>query len=75
MFSRFFIDRPIFAAVLSIFIVIAGLASGDRVIVDGVMKIGPGSPVAVAELQPRETNPAKNGTPKAEGRAPVVAQK
>ncbi|HRE14075.1 MAG TPA: multidrug efflux RND transporter permease subunit [Usitatibacteraceae bacterium] len=26
MFSRFFIDRPIFAAVLSIFIVIAGLA-------------------------------------------------
>ena len=28
MFSRFFIDRPIFAAVLSIFIVIAGLAIG-----------------------------------------------
>ncbi|HEY2338337.1 MAG TPA: multidrug efflux RND transporter permease subunit [Burkholderiales bacterium] len=27
MFSRFFIDRPIFAAVLSIFVVIAGLAS------------------------------------------------
>src|SRR3982075_2111642 len=27
MFSRFFIDRPIFAAVLSIFIVIAGLAA------------------------------------------------
>src|SRR5262245_14491926 len=27
MISRFFIDRPIFAAVLSIFIVIAGLAS------------------------------------------------
>src|SRR5512134_2609355 len=27
MFSRFFIDRPIFAAVLSVFIVIAGLAS------------------------------------------------
>jgi HAE1 family hydrophobic/amphiphilic exporter-1/multidrug efflux pump len=27
MFSKFFIDRPIFAAVLSIFIVIAGLAS------------------------------------------------
>src|SRR5688572_7260855 len=27
MFSRFFIDRPIFAAVLSIFIMIAGLAS------------------------------------------------
>ena len=27
MFSRFFIDRPIFAAVLSIFIVLAGLAA------------------------------------------------
>ena len=27
MFSRFFIDRPIFAAVLSVFIVIAGLAA------------------------------------------------
>jgi HAE1 family hydrophobic/amphiphilic exporter-1/multidrug efflux pump len=27
MFSRYFIDRPIFAAVLSIFVVIAGLAS------------------------------------------------
>jgi membrane fusion protein (multidrug efflux system) len=56
-------------------IVNSGLASGDRVIVDGVMKIGPGSPVAIAESQPRETNPAKNGTPRAEGRAPVVAQK
>ena len=27
MFSRFFIDRPIFAMVISIFIMIAGLAS------------------------------------------------
>jgi HAE1 family hydrophobic/amphiphilic exporter-1/multidrug efflux pump len=27
MFSRFFIDRPIFAAVLSIFIILGGLAS------------------------------------------------
>ncbi len=27
MFSRFFIDRPIFAAVLSLFVVIAGLAT------------------------------------------------
>jgi len=56
-------------------IVNSGLASGDRVIVDGVMKIGPGSPVAVAESQPRGTDPAKNGTPKAEVRAPAVAQK
>ena len=27
MFSRFFIDRPIFAAVLSAFVVLAGLAA------------------------------------------------
>jgi multidrug efflux pump subunit AcrB len=27
MFSRFFIDRPIFAAVLSIFLVLGGLAA------------------------------------------------
>jgi membrane fusion protein (multidrug efflux system) len=52
-------------------IVTAGLASGDRVIVDGVMKIGPGSPVAVAGTQPRESDV----TPKAEARAPVIAQK
>ncbi|MEK9817725.1 MAG: efflux RND transporter permease subunit, partial [Limnobacter sp.] len=27
MFSKFFIDRPVFAAVLSIFIMLAGLAA------------------------------------------------
>ena len=27
MFSRFFIDRPIFAAVISVFLVLAGLAA------------------------------------------------
>ena len=27
MFSRFFIDRPIFAAVISLFLVLAGLAA------------------------------------------------
>lgn len=30
-------------------IINAGLASGDRVIVDGVMKIGPGAPVTIAD--------------------------
>ena len=29
-------------------VVTSGLAAGDRVIVDGVMKIGPGAPVSVA---------------------------
>jgi membrane fusion protein (multidrug efflux system) len=35
-------------------IVTSGLAAGDRVIVDGVMKIGPGTPVSVA-AQPAAT--------------------
>jgi membrane fusion protein (multidrug efflux system) len=30
-------------------IITAGLKGGERVIVDGVMKIGPGAPVKVAE--------------------------
>jgi membrane fusion protein, multidrug efflux system len=30
----------------------SGLAAGDKVIVDGVMKIGPGAPVKVAEQKP-----------------------
>jgi membrane fusion protein (multidrug efflux system) len=31
-------------------IITSGLSAGDRVIVDGVMKIGPGAQVRVAEL-------------------------
>jgi membrane fusion protein (multidrug efflux system) len=30
-------------------VITAGLKGGERVIVDGVMKIGPGAPVKVAE--------------------------
>jgi membrane fusion protein (multidrug efflux system) len=37
-------------------IVSAGLQPGDKVIVDGVMKIGPGAPVAIAA--PKEAAPA-----------------
>lgn len=42
-------------------IITAGLKTGDRVIVDGVMKIGPGAPVTVAELG--TTKPSAAQTP------------
>jgi len=35
-------------------IITAGLKGGERVIVDGVMKIGPGAPVKIAEKQPEK---------------------
>jgi membrane fusion protein (multidrug efflux system) len=44
-------------------IISSGLKGGERVIVDGVMKIGPGAPVKVAEkpaAQPQEKMAAKN---------------
>jgi membrane fusion protein (multidrug efflux system) len=55
-------------------IVTSGLAAGDRVIVDGVMKIGPGAPVTVATQAPQGAEPAKNDVPE---RRPgsTVAQK
>ena len=39
-------------------IISSGLQAGERVIVDGVMKIGPGAPVKIAEKPPAEA-PAK----------------
>jgi membrane fusion protein (multidrug efflux system) len=39
-------------------IVTAGLSPGDRVIVDGVMKIGPGAPVRVADPNAPQADPA-----------------
>ena len=44
-------------------IVTEGLKAGDRVIVDGVMKIGPGAPVTVAQAP--AAAPAPAGTPSA----------
>src|ERR1700754_3375659 len=41
MFSRFFIDRPIFAAVLSIFIVLAGLAAARALPIAQYPEIAP----------------------------------
>jgi membrane fusion protein (multidrug efflux system) len=46
----------------------SGLAAGDKVIVDGVMKIGPGAPVRIAEPAAEGKSPAgppaKTGAPK-----------
>jgi len=39
-------------------IITSGLQGGERVITDGVMKIGPGAPVKVAEKKP-EAQPAQ----------------
>src|SRR2546430_9876745 len=41
MFSRFFIDRPIFAAVVSIFIVLAGLAAMRNLPIAQYLEIAP----------------------------------
>jgi membrane fusion protein (multidrug efflux system) len=57
-------------------IVTSGLAGGDRVIVDGVMKIGPGTPVKVAGPQPQGADAARgHGEPKAGPAAPAAADK
>ncbi len=44
-------------------IITAGLNSGDKVIVDGVMKIGPGAPVRVAAPKPATENPPGGNPP------------
>ena len=53
-------------------IITSGLAAGDRVIVDGVMKIGPGAPVTVAALG--DTEPAKSDASE-RARAPAIARR
>lgn len=50
-------------------IVTAGLAPGDKIIVDGVMKIGPGAPVRVADL-----NAPKPGAPGAPDNGQAAAK-
>jgi membrane fusion protein (multidrug efflux system) len=61
-------------------IISSGLQGGERVIVDGVMKIGPGAPVKVAE-KPAEKQVAEKPAEKqvaekpAEKEKPVVGQK
>ena len=56
-FSRFFIERPIFASVLAIIITLAvitaGLDEGDKVIVDNLVKIRPGTAVEAKPVQPK----------------------
>ena len=50
----------------------AGLAAGDKVVVDGVMKIGPGAPVRVAD--PNSLNAAPKGPPGGPPGAPPGAK-
>jgi membrane fusion protein (multidrug efflux system) len=45
----------------------SGLNAGDRVITDGVMRIGPGAPVKVADPASANAVPAKPGAPGAPG--------
>jgi membrane fusion protein, multidrug efflux system len=51
-------------------VITSGLKSGDRVIVDGVMKLGPGAPVKVAE-KPTEKQLAESKPPAAPEKPPA----
>ena len=48
----------------------SGLASGDQVIVDGVLKIGPGAPVKIADPAAAKAAPGAPGAPAGKGDAP-----
>src|ERR1700674_6133439 len=56
MFSRFFIDRPIFAAVISIFIVLAGLAAMRNLPIAQYPEISP--PVVTVQAVSPGASPA-----------------
>ncbi len=49
-------------------IIESGLKAGDKVIVDGLVKVFPGAPVQVGD--PNAPPPGAGGPPKAEGKAP-----
>jgi membrane fusion protein (multidrug efflux system) len=51
-------------------IIDSGIKAGDRVIVDGVMKIGPGAPVQVAPAQPPAQEKAAGSPPADKGQSP-----
>jgi multidrug efflux pump len=61
MFSRFFIDRPIFAAVLSIFVVLAGLAAMRVLPVAQYPEISP-PVVSVTAIYPGASAPVLEST-------------
>jgi membrane fusion protein (multidrug efflux system) len=45
-------------------VITSGLQAGERVILDGVMKLGPGAPVKVADAaKPQAKPPAKPAAP------------
>jgi membrane fusion protein (multidrug efflux system) len=53
--------RPVLAGEWSgeEWIITSGVKEGDRVIVDGVMKLGPGAPVRIAQAKPEAKAEAK----------------
>ena len=53
-------------------IIRSGIAPGDRVVVDNLMKLKPGSPIAIAPPQP-PANAAAGGTPAVANAAPSAA--
>jgi membrane fusion protein, multidrug efflux system len=55
-------------------IVTKGLAAGERVVVDGVMKIGPGAPVQVTMIDGEPVKPAAPAAPTAERPAQTAAR-
>ena len=61
MFSRFFIDRPIFAAVLSIFIILAGLAAMRVLPISQYPEIAP-PVVTVSAIYPGASAPVLEST-------------
>jgi multidrug efflux pump len=61
MFSRFFIDRPIFAAVLSIFIILAGLAAMRVLPISQYPEISP-PVVTVTAIYPGASAPVLEST-------------
>ena len=44
-------------------VILSGIKPGDRVITDGVMKIGPGAPVQVADAKTSAKGTDKGETP------------
>src|SRR4029453_215586 len=78
MFSRFFIDRPIFAAVISLFLVLAGLAAMRTLPIAQYPEIAP-PVVSVTALYPRASpetlaqTPASPPGPPAETREQTAA--
>jgi len=72
MFSRFFIDRPIFAVVLSIFIVLAGLAAMRNLPIAQYPEISP-PVVTVSAVYPAHRQPSSSRRSRRRWKMPSTA--